>query len=67
MLLGDILFELFKNDVDRLYRTVIHETFKGETYMPAIDYSQFELIEEEEGAIDSKNKHPHTFQIYKRK
>lgn len=64
---GVSLFELFKNDVDRLYRTVIHETFKGETYMPAIDYSQFELIEEEEGAIDSKNKHPHTFQIYKRK
>jgi dihydrofolate reductase len=63
---GVSLFELFKDDVDMLYRTVIHESFEGDTYMPAIDYSQFELIEEKEGTVDVKNKHAHTFQIFKR-
>ncbi|SFC64095.1 dihydrofolate reductase [Alkalibacterium subtropicum] len=64
---GVSLFELFIDDVDMLYRTVIHDSFEGDTYMPAIDYSQFELIEEKKGAVDAKNKHPHTFQIFKRK
>lgn len=64
---GVSLFELFKDDVDMLYRTVIHESFEGDTYMPLIDYSAFELIEETEGQLDDKNKHPHTFQIFKRK
>ena len=64
---GVSLFELFKDEVDMLYRTVIHETFEGDTHMPEIDYSDFELIEEKKGTVDAKNKHPHTFQIFKRK
>lgn len=64
---GVSLFELFKEDVDMLYRTVIHDSFEGDTYMPEIDYAQFDLIEEKQGTVDEKNKHPHTFQIFKRK
>lgn len=64
---GVSLFELFKDDVDRLYRTVIHETFEGDTYMCDIDYTAFELIEEKQGTVDEKNKYPHTFQVFKRK
>lgn len=64
---GADLFSLFTDEVDQLYRTVIHETFAGDTYMPQIDYEQFELVEEEEGIVDQKNHYPHTFQIYKRK
>lgn len=64
---GVSLFELFKDDVDMLYRTVIHESFEGDTYMPPIDYTQFELIEEVIGQLDDKNIYPHTFQVYKRK
>lgn len=64
---GVSLFELFKDDVDMLYRTVIHDTFEGDTYMPPIDYAQFELVEEVKGHIDEKNIYPHTFQIFKRK
>ena len=64
---GVSLFELFKEDVDMLYRTVIHESFEGDTHMPPIDYSKFELIEEVTGQVDEKNRHPHTFQIFKRK
>jgi len=64
---GVSLFELFKEDVDMLYKTVIHESFEGDTYMPEIDYAQFELIEETQGTVDEKNRHPHTFQVFKRK
>lgn len=64
---GISLFELFKDDVDMLYRTVIHGSFEGDTYIPEIDYSQFILMEEKDGIVDEKNRHPHTFQIFKRK
>ncbi|WP_423189363.1 dihydrofolate reductase [Alkalibacterium sp. f15] len=64
---GVSLFELFIEDVDMLYRTVIHESFEGDTNMPPIDYTKFELIEEKQGHVDEKNKYPHTFQIFKRK
>lgn len=64
---GVSLFEAFVEDVDRLYRTVIHESFEGDTYIPEIDYSKFKLVEEVEGTVDEKNRHPHTFQIFERK
>lgn len=64
---GVSLFEEFLDDVDMLYRTVIHDTFEGDTVIPDIDYEQFELIEKEEGTVDEKNRYPHTFLIYKRK
>lgn len=63
---GVSLFNEFIEEVDMLYRTVIHDSFEGDTYIPTIDYSQFELIEEKEGVMDEKNRHPHTFQIFKR-
>lgn len=63
---GVSLFNEFIEEVDMLYRTVIHDSFEGDTYIPSIDYSQFELVEEKEGTIDEKNRHPHTFQIFKR-
>ncbi|MCC5895497.1 MAG: dihydrofolate reductase [Alkalibacterium sp.] len=64
---GVSLFNVFLDEVDMLYRTVIHESFEGDTYIPDIDYSQFELVEEKEGTVDEKNRHSHTFQIFKRK
>ncbi|EXJ22607.1 Dihydrofolate reductase [Alkalibacterium sp. AK22] len=64
---GVSLFEAFIDEVDMLYRTVIHDTFEGDTFMPEIDYTQFELVEKREGTVDSNNVHAHTFEIYKRK
>lgn len=64
---GADIFNMFVNDVDRLYRTLIHETFEGDVYMPSIDYSLFDLVETVEGHVDEKNIHAHTFQIFERK
>lgn len=64
---GVSLFEMFKDEVDELYRSVIHESFEGDTFIPEIDYTQFELVEETEGIVDDENKYPHTFQVFRRK
>lgn len=64
---GENIFIQFIDYVDVLYRTVVHDSFEGDTYIPDIDYSQFELVSTKEGPVDKKNKHPHTYMIYKRK
>lgn len=64
---GAEIFRQFLDDVDIIYVTVVHEDFEGDTEMPEIDYSLFELVEEKEGHVDEKNKYPHTFYTYKRK
>ena len=64
---GASLFEQYRDQVDLLYVTQIGATFEGDTKMPTIDYTQFELIEEKPGKIDEKNHYPHTFLVYQRK
>ncbi|CAD2072264.1 dihydrofolate reductase [Phocicoccus pinnipedialis] len=64
---GATLFEMFENEVDELYRTVIHESFNGDTYFPGdFDYSKFERVKYWDGVVDDKNIYPHTFEVWKR-
>lgn len=55
------------HQVDRIYLTVIHETFNGDIYFPKLNLDEWELVEEEQGVIDEKNVYPHTFYVYNRK
>lgn len=65
---GSSLFNMFEDEVDYLYRTVIHDTFEGDVYFPeSFDYSPFKRIEHWEGPVDEKNKYPHTYEVWKRK
>ncbi|WP_027108404.1 dihydrofolate reductase [Lacticigenium naphthae] len=64
---GADIFRLFRDDVDKLYRTVIHHSFAGDTYMPKINYDEWDLVKKSEGVVDEKNRYPHTFYIYERK
>lgn len=65
---GGVIFELFEDEVDELYRTIVHDTFEGDVYFPKdFDYSPFEIVETIEGPVDEKNPHPHTYEIWKRK
>lgn len=65
---GGVIFELFEDEVDELYRTIVHDTFEGDVYFPQdFDYSPFEIVETIEGEVNEKNPHPHTFEIWKRK
>ncbi|KMK77646.1 dihydrofolate reductase [Alkalihalobacillus pseudalcaliphilus] len=63
---GAGLFELFRDDVDKIYKTEIKESFPGDVFFPQWDWNHWKLIEVEDGIIDEKNKHSHQFLIYKR-
>lgn len=64
---GTTLFELFSEEVSVLYRTIIHEVFEGDTYMPEINYRDFRCVDSADGVLDHKNKYPHRFYLYERK
>jgi dihydrofolate reductase len=65
---GGTLFRMFEDEVDVLYRTVIHDTFEGDTYFPPdFDYTPFERVESWDGPVDGKNKYPHTYEVWRRK
>ncbi|WP_334328744.1 dihydrofolate reductase [Companilactobacillus sp. HBUAS59699] len=61
---GAGIFEMFKNDVDRLYLTRIDHEFDGDVKMIDLDYSKFKLTEKKEGVVDDNNIYPYTFETY---
>lgn len=64
---GISAFDMFKDEVNILHRTIIDETFDGDTYMPEIDYKYFRCVDISDGIVDDKNKYPHRFLLYERK
>lgn len=52
---------------DKLYLTVIHHQFEGDSYFPSWNYEEWEVIEQEECIPDSQNKFSYIFQTLKRK
>lgn len=64
---GAAVFKSFFDSVDRLYITLIHETFDGDTYFPPIDEENWILKSSQKGATDNKNLYSHDFLIYDRK
>ena len=61
---GAGIFDLFKDDVDRLYLTRIDHEFTGDVKMIDLDYDKFELTEKKEGIVDDENIYPYTFETY---
>jgi dihydrofolate reductase len=53
--------------VDRLYLTMIYETFEGDTFFPEFSMDDFELISQEKGIRDEKNPYDYEFLIYERR
>lgn len=61
--------EIFKETLpyaDRLYITMIHGAFAGDTYFPEIDPAQWRLVSETKGTVDEKNVYEHEFLVYER-
>lgn len=63
---GRGIFQLFKDDVDRLYLTRIEHEFDGDTKMIDLDYRKFKLIEKKEGHMDKQNIYPYTFETWQK-
>lgn len=64
---GGELYKALIHAIERLYVTRIHDTFDGDTMFPALDWNEWELIEETKGVLDEKNTVPHTFFVFERK
>jgi dihydrofolate reductase len=62
--------EIFKEvlpKADKLYLTMIHDQFEGDTFFPVFDIDKWELETREIGVRDEKNPYDYEFLIYKRK
>ena len=64
---GAQIFAGLVDDVDYLYRTVIDAGFDGDTWMPAIDYTKFQLIDRQPGVRNEKNTVDYAFEQYQRR
>jgi dihydrofolate reductase len=53
--------------VDRLYITLIHEDFAGDTFFPEFNLGEWELVSNEQGIKDEKNPYDYDFRLYVRK
>ncbi|MBM4762040.1 dihydrofolate reductase [Bacillus sp. B15-48] len=62
--------EIFKEIIphaNRLYLTMIHHQFDGDTYFPVFHMDEWELETRQIGIKDEKNPYDYEFLIYKRK
>jgi dihydrofolate reductase len=56
--------EIFRQSLvrlERLYITLVHEEFEGDTYFPAIDLNEWKEISREAHTADEVNHYPYTF------
>jgi len=52
---------------DTIYLTRVHTILKGDTFFPALDESQWELISNDDFSADEKHVFDYSFQLWKRK
>ncbi|GAM15289.1 dihydrofolate reductase [Mesobacillus selenatarsenatis] len=64
---GAEIFKEVLQHADKLYLTMIHHQFEGDTFFPVFDIDKWELESREIGLRDEKNPYDYEFLIYKRK
>lgn len=64
---GGNIFEQLLPYADKLYVTLIDETFEGDVYFPDIPEEEFVQISKEKGIKDEKNPYDYYFIEYERK
>ncbi|RRK10975.1 dihydrofolate reductase [Lactiplantibacillus garii] len=65
---GAGVFEAVLPSADRLYRTKIKHAFDGgDTWMPTVDYEQWQLSRHVDGMVDAKNRYPFSFDDFTRR
>ncbi len=63
---GGQIYRLTLPLADRLYLTRLHTQFDGDTQFPALDQTQWRLLESEDREPDERNAYPYSFLVYDR-
>jgi dihydrofolate reductase len=64
---GAYLYELFLPKADRLYLTLIDETFEGDTYFADYDVDDWQEVSRQDFQADDNNPHAYSFVTLDRK
>lgn len=64
---GAEIYKLALSRATHLYLTRVHVQSDGDVKLPPIDFSEWNLIHEEQWLKDEKNEHDATYQIYERR
>jgi len=58
---GSGIYQLLLDKVDRIYLTIVEETFKGDAWFPELDMQQWQQLEKVEYPADEKNRYDMQF------
>ena len=64
---GAQVFNLVWDHADQIIRTVIDHDFIGDTYVKAIDQSEWSLVRVEQGIVDDRSPYSHRYEWWERK
>jgi dihydrofolate reductase len=64
---GEAIYAMALPFADRLYLTRVHTQSEGEIMLPIQDFSEWNLVHQEEWQKDEKNEYNATYQIYERR
>jgi dihydrofolate reductase len=58
---GAEIYRQAMDKTDKIYLTIVHETFEADTFFPEINYKEWVETEREDHQADEKNKLPYSF------
>ena len=64
---GSSIYSMALPLADRLYLTLIEDSFEGDAWFPAFDAEQWRIIDSEQHPADAKNPSAYRFVTYERK
>lgn len=64
---GGEIYKLSLPYTQRIYLTRVHTTVEGDTYFPAIDEREWELLSQLDFKADDKHLYDYSFQVWQRK
>lgn len=63
---GSMIYASLLPACNYIFRTVIEDSFEGDTYFPEVKWENWHLVKKVAGKVDEKNKFPHFFEEYER-
>ena len=61
---GAEIYRIALPQISRIYLTRVHATLEGDTFLPEIDFSKWELVDSQSHRADKKNVFDYTFETW---